>query len=67
MSHVITFPSGKVGETFDANTVNTARRLGMKVETIHEYLGRINREIKERCNYCLSVDCSDPAHEFRAI
>jgi hypothetical protein len=55
MSHVITFPSGKVGETFDQATVEQAKRMGLKAEEIGDYLGRLNAELqaeRDRRNAC---------------
>lgn len=45
-SWVVTFPDGRVRETFIRSNAAGAVQMGCTVETIGTYLGRINREIK---------------------
>jgi hypothetical protein len=49
-SWVITLPDGPVIETFSRRTADSAARSGSVVETAGQYLGRINRAIREQDN-----------------
>ena len=46
-SWIITLPSGRVLETFSKGNAEKACKMGWKVETALDYLGRVNGEIKK--------------------
>jgi hypothetical protein len=46
MSWIVTSPTGLVIELFDKTNVAIVERMGWRVETAQQYLGRINAEIR---------------------
>lgn len=49
-SWVMTSPTGRVYESFNRRNVEKAHAAGWKVETAAQYLGRLNKEIREATN-----------------
>jgi len=46
-SWIIALPSGYTLETFSKANADKARKMGWKVETALDYLGRVNERLKE--------------------
>lgn len=46
-SWIVTSPSGTVREIYERRNVEKAAKAGWRIETAGQYLGRINREIKD--------------------